>query len=352
MEKTYGLFLPVKRIIKKYEYMNKRNIQTLVFIFLVIYLLTVSNFCSAGTKVVVKEKEGVTNVYSFGEIIILEATDLESLKKEAKADKKEILLYLDGWPLKDVKVTYPVPQTIKFCLSRSNLTPEIWKGLLAKEGFYSSDVSISIGLTDDIPKPTEVHVEMVLINKTWFIISAVLIFFILCMLIWLAISSDILRDVGPQPKPDPNPKTKKIRKTYSLALTQMAFWFLLVISSYFFIWRITGELIPITNSVLGLIGIGSGTALGAAIIDLGKRNAEKEPGTEEKGLPTEGFLFDILTDVNGISLHRFQIFVWTIILGIIFCTKVCTDLTMPDFSNTLLAIDGDKLRDLFRVQVS
>jgi hypothetical protein len=160
------------------------------------------------------------------------------------------------------------------------------------------------------------------------------------MLMWLAISSDILRDAGPQPDAIPDSKKKKVRKTYSLARTQMAFWFLLVISSYFFIWRITGELIPISNSVIGLIGIGSGTALGAAIIDSSKRNAENAIGIKEKILSSEGFLFDILSDVNGISFHRFQIFVWTILLGIIFCTKVCTDLTMPEFSNTLLALMG------------
>ncbi len=330
--------------------MNKKITKTVVFIFFALYILAVFNSCSAdpeevkeksaNTKVVFKKKADATNVYSFGKTIVLGVTGLEFLKEEAKDDNKEISLYLDGWPLKDVKIICPDTETIQFSLSRSNLTTEIWKGLLAKEGFYSSDVSISIGLADDIPKATEVHVEIALINKMWFIISAILIIFIFCLLIWLAVSSDILRDVGPQPKPNPGQKSKKVRKTFSLALTQMAFWFMLVISSYLFIWRITGELIPITNSVLGLIGIGSGTALGAAIIDLGKRNAENGTGTTKKGLPTEGFLFDVLTDANGISLHRFQMFVWTIILGIIFCTKVCTDLAMPDFSNTLLALMG------------
>ncbi|GAX59326.1 hypothetical protein SCALIN_C02_0005 [Candidatus Scalindua japonica] len=332
--------------------MNKKIVQTVLSVFSAFFILTVLNFCSADPevgdqekpaetiKIEVKKKAVDTNVYGFGKTIVLEVANLERLVQEAKGNNKEVTIFLDGWPLKDVNITYPAAKTIQFCLYRSNLTLETWKGLLAKEGFYTSDVSISIGLAGDMPEATKVRVKMVLINETWFIICAALIFFILCMLIWLAVSSDILRDAGPQPEQDPDPKAEKIRKTYSLALTQMAFWFMLVIASYFFIWRITGELIPVTNSVLGLIGIGSGTALGAAIIDLGKRNAEKRTGTKENGLPTEGFIFDVLTDVNGISLHRFQIFVWTIVLGIIFCTKVCTDLAMPDFSNTLLALMG------------
>ena len=56
-------------------------------------------------------------------------------------------------------------------------------------------------------------------------------------------------------------------------------------------------------------------------------------------MTSEGILKDILTDVNGITLHRFQMFVWTIVLGIIFINKVYTNLEMPDFQ-TMLGLMG------------
>jgi hypothetical protein len=51
-------------------------------------------------------------------------------------------------------------------------------------------------------------------------------------------------------------------------------------------------------------------------------------------------LLDLLSDANGISLHRFQMMVWTLVLGIIFVASVVYTLGMPTFGGTLLAIMG------------
>jgi hypothetical protein len=53
-----------------------------------------------------------------------------------------------------------------------------------------------------------------------------------------------------------------------------------------------------------------------------------------------GFLRDILADSTGYSFPRFQIFAWTIILGIIFISAVYNSLNMPEFSPTLLGLMG------------
>jgi hypothetical protein len=50
----------------------------------------------------------------------------------------------------------------------------------------------------------------------------------------------------------------------------MAVWFFIVIGSFVFIWLITGDTNTITEQALVLIGIGTGTALGAAAIDSNK----------------------------------------------------------------------------------
>src|SRR5205823_10196223 len=53
-----------------------------------------------------------------------------------------------------------------------------------------------------------------------------------------------------------------------------------------------------------------------------------------------GVLYDLLAENNQISFHRFQIFVWTLILGIIFVVNVYNELAMPEFSATLLGLLG------------
>lgn len=52
------------------------------------------------------------------------------------------------------------------------------------------------------------------------------------------------------------------------------------------------------------------------------------------------FFTDLLKDKNGISLQRFQIFIWTIVLGFIFVVSVITNLAMPTFSETVLLLLG------------
>ena len=47
-----------------------------------------------------------------------------------------------------------------------------------------------------------------------------------------------------------------------------------------------------------------------------------------------------MTDASGYSFHRFQIFAWTIVLGIIFVSSVYNNLTMPEFSTALLGLMG------------
>ena len=52
------------------------------------------------------------------------------------------------------------------------------------------------------------------------------------------------------------------------------------------------------------------------------------------------FLRDILRDGDGVSFHRFQIVVWTMVFAVIFIHSVYRDLAMPDFNASLLGLMG------------
>jgi hypothetical protein len=56
---------------------------------------------------------------------------------------------------------------------------------------------------------------------------------------------------------------------------------------------------------------------------------------------SKDFFNDVLTNPSGeINLHRYQIFVWTLVLGLIFIFEVLTKLKMPEFEQNLLALQG------------
>jgi hypothetical protein len=215
------------------------------------------------------------------------------------------------------------------------------------------------------------------------------------MLIWLVRNTNIIREPGPPPTPGK-------RRPYNLGRAQMAFWFFLIYASYITIWLVTDALDTITPSLLALMGISAGTALGEAMIDSSKETSktnqmqdlQAEKQAVEQGISqsqtdlsvidaatatvsdqanrdvlnqqlvnsrtrlgqieqqirtltsqqsatiSSGFLRDVLSDSSGYSFHRFQIFAWTIVLGIIFLSSVYNNLTMPEFSTTLLGLMG------------
>lgn len=58
------------------------------------------------------------------------------------------------------------------------------------------------------------------------------------------------------------------------------------------------------------------------------------------GWSNHRFDIDILSDANGVSIHRFQMVLWTVVLGFIFIHEVVARLAMPEFSGTPLLLMG------------
>jgi hypothetical protein len=174
----------------------------------------------------------------------------------------------------------------------------------------------------------------------------------------------------------------------------MAWWFFLVLAAYLFIGLVSGDFAHSINStVLTLLGISAGTAIGGVAVDVTKSGRSDQPAVvaavaesiqarlapldttiaslsaqlnatpgnvaaaqakvakvvEKEKLSSqlkklrnesESFWLDILSDADGVSFHRFQIAAWTIVLGGIFAVSVYQNLAMPTFDPTLLTLLG------------
>lgn len=180
---------------------------------------------------------------------------------------------------------------------------------------------------------------------------------------WMITNDSILRDAKNGP--------------YSLGKSQMAFWGLVVAMSFLGLWLVTGTMERIPPQVLILMGISAATGLGAQVI--GNNNAERIAGriadlekqraslqqthiVVSGQLPTsariteiddevkrlrnpapessKGFWRDICDDGIGMSFHRLQVVMWSLILGLVFIRSVSQVMTMPEFSETLLILMG------------
>ena len=78
------------------------------------------------------------------------------------------------------------------------------------------------------------------------------------------------------------------------------------------------------------------------MIEIKKNTQNEEPITQNRDnlSSSSGFFRDLLTNNNKYSLHRYQIFVWTIFLGIIFVVEVLHNLEPPEFDENLLTLQG------------
>ena len=192
---------------------------------------------------------------------------------------------------------------------------------------------------------------------------------LLAIIISLAVYTDIVRDVDPHDFGGAlSEQGKPLRRPYSLARVQMAFWFLLVLVAYIFLYQLDGSYNTITPQTLLLMGISGGTALGAGLVENNKTNSALQALQDQnakiadfraQGIPEQSleklvkdrdmlarqlaaknFFTDILTDSNGITLHRFQMMIWTVVLGGVFIIQLLTEHKMPKFEPITLAVLG------------
>ena len=352
-------------------------------------------------------------------------------KKPDNHDLKDLILYLDHFPLSGISPIYsyrwipdqwtakgkdgspPIKYTVTtvgFPLERTNSSKPGWSHLL-NQPILNRRVIVSAGFNSGDEIPSEVSLDKVTGEDQQFYLRIIpkfrtafgLIVILVALIAFLIMTrhTHIIRDANAPRRPDG-------QRPYSLARGQMAFWFFLVIASYFFLWIVTGDMDTLNASVLGLIGISAGTALGSAFVDAAKplpagssgnqpivdvtrphlevlaelkqlrADTQKElealqkarasiPASDKQALdenehqqnevrerlanyrwqsayfawPTwKGVMYDLLAENNLISFHRFQIFVWTLILGIMFVANVYNELAMPEFSATLLGLLG------------
>lgn len=336
------------------------------------------------------------------DLIQIEVEHLQEWMSNPANDPKKLVPFING---RAIRGNYPeeIHSSRNHLMFHLELTPDtkdVWNDLLGAPQGLLRPVAFTVGVEDKPPFDSAFdqshRLPLTVISPKYGVIALLLVLFTLILFFWLARTTNIIRETGTSTVPG------KLRP-YNLGRTQMAFWFFLIYMSYLVIWLITNALDTITPSLLGLMGISAGTALGEAMIDSGKDTAQTnqlqeltaEKQTLEQSItglqsqidnlnaltePTasdldnrvglnkqvqdsrtrlaqineqiqglarpasasvsSGFLRDILSDSSGYSFHRFQIFAWTIVLGIIFVSAVYNNLNMPEFSPTLLGLMG------------
>lgn len=160
--------------------------------------------------------------------------------------------------------------------------------------------------------------------------SYILVLLILFLIFYfLAKKSEILRDsisdeTSFKEEAQKN-NIKNPRAPFSLSRTQFAFWTIIIVSSFFYLVISNGFKVPAIDNVnLILLGISMGTSALASTID-----SSQQKNARHQNQPSGGFLADILSDSQGVSIHRFQNVIWTLVVGIIYVVYVSSNKLLP-----------------------
>jgi hypothetical protein len=291
----------------------------------------------------------------------------------------------------------------RFRLLEDSKNIEAWNEL-RRTGLYQHDVNFtlittlgdhSVALTTTIQRNLDAgaqppadadRVLLQIASPTLTVVAFAVFTLLFIILVTLSIRTDIVSDTSGALRAD------GIRP-YSLARAQMAFWFLIIIWASLFLWIATGSWHILNDTCLWLIGIGSGTALGSAVIASTSKSPTGSgyPLTRQRGTGFQAFkkelqqeiekarvappvetpqaaaermarrdalmnqqkdleeipqfalrrLFnDWLTDGNTYNFHRYQMLAWTLVLGVFFIVRVTSQWDLPVFDATTLALLG------------
>src|SRR5258708_65380 len=333
---------------------------------------------------------------ALGKFVILKLdTPLEVILKQQTPTNK-LGLFINDLFMKGLE-PMPMPEhpnRVMFQLKRNDDNRDAWSVLFGRKSFFfgtrqSDEIALTIGLQDGswgAKNPQILYLEYLPDWRSWLVLP--ISFLVAVITIVVGVKGSMLRDSG-----DPRSDGKK--GTYSLGRIQMAVWFVTVVFAFLFAYAVTGDTSPIPQGTLILMGIGAGTAVGAAAIDFNKRTASKRDlinwTAEKANLPkqiddiqtqktkttvgepnlpilqqqlltaqqrltavsaqlaqivttqvpaSEGFIRDLLSDENGISFHRLQVFGWTLVFWAVFVSMLFKKITMVDFDTTQLALMG------------
>ena len=353
-----------------------------------------------------------------GDSIVIEVEDVDPwITDHAPKTVSDLVPFFDGVPIRGIHPENPGTEPdssatnfhsydkLRFTLERNASNREVWNRFLRELKWDGRPVDVSAGVEGGDPLPSWVMKNrpsssdpyyryyriftLVVLPHSSTVVASVLFAIALIAFLWLAKATEILQDVNAPLRPDG-------QSPYSLARVQMAFWFFLVAAAWFLLFLVTKDIDTLTSSVLVLMGISAGTAVGSAIIDAGTsispaerirnipadpkglanrqselrdqlaiartrvaasdaeqeaKRADVEHLAAELSLAESQQAFfrmspwlrtthDLLGDGGHINFHRFQIAVWTLVLGLVFVMQLLSKLAMPEFSATVLGLMG------------
>ncbi len=163
----------------------------------------------------------------------------------------------------------------------------------------------------------------------------------------LAVRTALLRDA------DPSVPDYRLRP-YSLAKSQLAFWTVVIISTYLFIFiaKPAGVVNVLNTTALERLGISMGTSALAGVtgapaapaprapVPFSTRPIQAQAPAPAPSQAHQNYIDDILSDNQGMNIHRLQMALWTLVFGGVFVCLCYQNQDFPSFDQQVFVLMG------------
>lgn len=238
---------------------------------------------------------------------------------------------------------------VRFSLRETNKDNEVWLRLLKNSPVTSVSCDVKLayvntGTAEGVISPFPGYFLRIPLFRWPFWTSFAIIGAFLYVFIHNVRTSEVLRDSGItilNRRPETGDYWHLHEHPLSMARLQMSIWFFVIIGSFVFLWSTTGSLAGVNNTALALMGISGGTSIFSAIISQKQEwDASKRAPSKTNPSRIASWFVDLLSDDQGMTIHRFQMLAWTLVLAIVFINGVIIDYAMPVFTKELLGLMG------------
>ena len=293
--------------------------------------------------------------FQLNDFIVLTVRDLRLALRRAKRPAQDLRLFVDD-------VALPVPPVfvdtiqrrdvalVRFQLVRNLDTEPTWQLFYKIPGKYEHSGQVNIGFaTGQLGPPYpggSGRLRLVLVQVGWLWAGVAGLAGLGWAFFWLANNSTFIRSDRSNRIPlDQTGQAATISPLYrqvsfSLAKSQVAYWSLLVFASYLMISLVTSALPSIPGGLLGLLGISIANGLFSKLINRTQDTPAPAamPGQADSTGPSRGWVRDVLTDLNGISVVRLQFVVFNAVVGLYVVRYVLAHWALPDLDSSILAL--------------
>lgn len=176
-----------------------------------------------------------------------------------------------------------------------------------------------------------------LLSESWGFGLLVLIeVLIVALFLYLGRKTELLRDSDLN-QPD------FTKRPYSMAKTQLSFWIVVIVGCFVYLYFKKAEFNDVINATaLVLLGLSTATTALSAIAR-GPTSPPAPAAVPDHAAPApihENFLSDIMSDNEGMNVHRVQMLLWTVVFGIIFIHQVWKGEAFPNYDEKIYGLMG------------